>query len=133
MRRDCRYDATAAAQCREKTADLSAAFSGLGLETAFPVLYTELVLKNIISLEKLMRMMSENPRRRFGIKTDVGFSVWLTNISEKINSKSFQSRGRSTPFEGMTVKCRNLLTVYNRKTFMNPDFNVSKKTIKERE
>ena len=92
------------------------AFGIVGLETAFPLLYTGLVRTGIISLEKLVRLMTENPRKRFGIKTDPGHAVWDLNAEYRIDPEEFLSKGRSTPFAGITVFGRCMETVYNNKT-----------------
>ena len=70
------------------------------------MLYTELVKKNVITLDRLVYMMSEAPRKRFGIK-ESGYSVWDLNLEYEIDPGSFLSKGRSTPFEGREVygKC----------------------------
>ena len=91
------------------------AFGIVGLETAFPALYTGLVKKNIISLEKLTDLMAVNPRKRFGIPAD-GFCVWDLNAEYAVDPADFLSKGRSTPFEGARVYGRNLLTVSQNKT-----------------
>ncbi|MBR5424861.1 MAG: dihydroorotase [Clostridia bacterium] len=91
------------------------AFGVVGLETAFPALYTGLVKKNIISLEKLTDLMAVNPRKRFGIPAD-GFCVWDLNAEYAVDPADFLSKGRSTPFEGARVYGRNLLTVSQNKT-----------------
>ena len=82
------------------------AFGIVGLETAFPVLYTKLVKTGVITLQKLVELMAINPRKRFGIKPS-GFSVW--NLSEEItvNPSEFVSMGKATPFEGekLSGKC----------------------------
>ena len=88
------------------------AFGIVGLETAFPILYTELVKKGILSLERLVELMHVNPRRRFGITSDEGFTVWNINKNYKIDPAQFVSMGRATPFEGREVWGENLLTVY---------------------
>ena len=88
----------------------------VGIETAFPVLYTELVLKGVISLEKLIELLSINPKKRFGIKggTDEGqqadFCVVDLDTEYEIRSEDFCSMGRATPFEGMKVKGKILHT-----------------------
>lgn len=88
----------------------------VGIETAFPVLYTELVLKGVISLEKLIELLSINPKKRFGIKggTDEGqqadFCVVDLDTEYEIRSEEFYSMGRATPFEGMKVKGKILHT-----------------------
>ena len=92
------------------------AFGIVGLETAFPILYTELVKKNIISLDDLVRLMAINPRKRFGLPLGNDFSVWDIDASYEIDPDEFLSKGRATPFEGKRVFGRNLLTVCGGKT-----------------
>ena len=87
------------------------AFGIVGLETAFPILYTELVKKNLISLDDLVRLMAINPRKRFGLPLGNDFSVWDLNESYAIDPNEFLSKGRATPFDGKAVFGRNLLTV----------------------
>lgn len=99
---------------KEKSAGLSGSLMGVvGLETAFPVLYTELVLKKIISLEKLIELMAINPRKRFGIPLSDDFCVWDLNEKYKIEPNGFLSKGRSTPFAGKEVFGKCLMTVCN--------------------
>ena len=86
------------------------AFGIVGLETAFPVLYTELVKKNVITLERLVYMMSEAPRKRFGIE-ESGYSVWDLNCEYEIDPDRFLSKGKSTPFECKKVYGKCVLTV----------------------
>ena len=87
------------------------AFGIVGLETAFPLLYTELVKNRIISLDRLVYMMSEAPRKRFGIPAQNDASVWDLGCEYKIDPGRFLSLGRSTPFAGMTVSGRCVMTV----------------------
>ena len=91
-------------------------FGIVGLETAFPVLYTELVKKDIISLGHLLNLMSYNPRKRFKIPLNGDFTVWDLNAEYIINSSDFLSKGRSTPFEGKKVYGRCIATVCSEKT-----------------
>jgi dihydroorotase len=95
------------------------AFGIVGLETAFPVLYTKLVLTGEISLEKLIELMSINPRRRFNIPMGESYCLW--NLAERytIDPNEFKSMGKATPFEGMEVYGRCYGTVYNGKTVYN--------------
>lgn len=96
----------------EKSGGLEKSLMGVvGLETAFPVLYTELVKTGIITLEKLIELMAVNPRRRFGITETEDICVYNLESEYKINSQEFASMGKSTPFEGKTVFGKNLLTV----------------------
>lgn len=90
------------------------AFGIVGLETAFPILYTKLVLTGIISLDKLLILLNDNPRKRFNIPQN-GFSVWDLNARYSINGNDFLSKGKSTPFIGETVFGKNMLTVYKGK------------------
>ncbi|MBR0190261.1 MAG: dihydroorotase [Clostridia bacterium] len=86
------------------------AFGVVGLETAFQVLYTELVKNGVITLDKLVDLMAVNPRERFNIPFD-GFSVWDIDKSVVINPAEFLSKGKSTPFNGKRVFGENVLTV----------------------
>ena len=85
------------------------AFGIVGLETAFPLLYTGLVRRGVLTLDKLMELMVVNPRRRFGIESD-GFSVWDLNERYEINPSEFLTMGRATPFAGTEVYGRCLAT-----------------------
>ena len=85
------------------------------LETAFPVLYTELVRKNIITLDRLVELMSFKPKERFGIDTNNDFAVFDISEAYKIDPENFLSMGRATPFAGREVFGRCLLTVHNGK------------------
>ena len=93
------------------------AFGIVGLETAFPVLYTSLVLTGIIRLEKLVELLSTNPRRRFNIPlSGEDCCVWDLNERYTIDPTAFRSMGRATPFAGMEVYGRCVKTVYNGET-----------------
>ena len=85
------------------------AFGIVGLETAFPVLYTYLVRKKIITLNKLLELLTINPRTRFGIPFS-GYSVWDLEQSYTIDSREFISKGKATPFDGIKVYGKNLFT-----------------------
>ena len=85
----------------------------VGIETSFQILYTHLVKKGIISLEKLIELLSVNARRRFGISDDAGYTVWDIEKETVIDPENFLSMGRSTPFEGWKVYGENLMTLLN--------------------
>ena len=87
------------------------AFGIVGLETAFPLLYTKLVKTGVITLEKLIELMSLNPRKRFGIEIGNDFSVWSLDEEFTVDSSEFLTMGRATPLEGMKLCGVNLLTV----------------------
>ena len=98
----------------EKSRGLENSLFGItGIETAFPVLYTCLVLENRITLEQLVRLLSSNPRQRFGITADTGYSIWDLDKKYEIDPAVFLSKGKSSPFTGMTVHGECLRTVYN--------------------
>ena len=95
----------------EKGRGLEKSMMGVvGIETAFPLMYTYFVETGVITLEKLIELMSINPRKRFGIGggTDEGQSADFTvvNLNEEytINPDEFYSMGKATPFEGYKVK-----------------------------
>lgn len=100
----------------EKGRGLEKSLMGVvGLETAFPVLYTEFVMKNIITLDRLVELMSFKPKERFGIDTNNDFAVFDISEAYKIDPEDFLSMGRATPFAGREVFGRCLLTVHNGK------------------
>ncbi|MEG1944639.1 MAG: dihydroorotase [Oscillospiraceae bacterium] len=95
----------------EKSCGLAdSAFGVVGLETAFVSMYTELVRKNIISLETLIDKMSLAPRRIFGLRggnlkegESADITVLDLNCNGTISSGSFLSKGHSTPFDNMEI------------------------------
>lgn len=96
----------------EKAKGLSgSAFGVVGLEIAFPVLYTKLVKENVISLEKLIELLAVNPRERFGIPFGEDYTVWNLNETFTVDPSEFLSKGRATPFAGTELYGRCYLTV----------------------
>ena len=82
----------------------------VGLETAFPLLYTYLVKPGVISFARLMELLHDAPCRRFGIAPATGFTVFDLNRTYPIDPAEFLSMGRATPFAGWSVQGRCLLT-----------------------
>ena len=77
------------------------AFGIVGLETAFPVLYTKLVRPGILPLEKLLALLAYNPRKRFSLPLhNDDYSVWDLERSFTVEPDAFLSLGRATPFAG---------------------------------
>lgn len=104
----------------EKSRGLQNSLMGVvGLETAFPVMYTYLVKKGIITLERLIELMAINPRRRFGLQSTDDICVYDLQSEYKIDPGEFKSKGKSTPFDGMTVSGKNLLTICGGKAVWN--------------
>ena len=91
------------------------AFGIVGIETAFPLLYTYLVKPGILSLERLVELLTVNPRKRFGIENRGDFTVWDLEAVSKIDPSEFLSLGKSTPFTGWQVSGRCMATVCNGK------------------
>ncbi|MCI9667504.1 MAG: dihydroorotase [Angelakisella sp.] len=101
----------------EKAGGLEKSLMGVvGLETAFPVLYTHLVRPGILTVERLSQLLSDNPRRRFSIPEDPGYTVFEVETPCQIAPETFATKGRSTPFAGDTVYGRWVLTHWNSRT-----------------
>jgi len=103
----------------EKSRGLHGSAMGIvGLETAFPVLYTKLVRTGVITLERLTWLMSESPRKRFRLGGSLvegqsaDLAVFDTENEYSIDPSGFLSKGRSTPFEGWKVYGKCILTLY---------------------
>ena len=96
----------------EKRKGLSgSAFGIVGLETAFQIMYTNLVKTGVITLEKLIELLAVNPRKRFNIPLGTDYTVWNLEKKSVVDSKTFLSKGKATPFEGMPVQSECVLTV----------------------
>ena len=107
----------------EKSRGLAGSLMGIvGLETAFPLLYTHLVLKEELTLKQLIDLMSTNPRRRFGLPETLtegkpaDFTVFDLNEGYEIDPESFLSMGHSTPFAGWKVQGKCVMTVADGET-----------------
>ena len=87
------------------------AFGIVGIESSFQLLYTELVLRDVISLDKLIELLAINPRIRFDIPLGNDYTVWDLKSEETINPDEFLSQGKATPFEGKKVFGKCMLTV----------------------
>ena len=103
----------------EKSGGLRKSLMGIsGIETAFPLLYTHLVKTGIISLEKLVWLMHGAPKKRFGAGSDLevgspaNLTVFNLNKEYKIDSSKFLSKGKSSPFDGMSVYGKCMMTMY---------------------
>ena len=100
----------------EKSRGLSgSAFGIVGIETAFPLLYTKLVKENVISLEKLIELLAVNPRLRFNIPFGEDYTLWNLNEEFTVDPNEFLSKGKATPFTGEKLYGRCYLTVSNGK------------------
>ena len=102
----------------EKSRGLAkSAFGIVGLETAFPALYTHLVKTGELSLDRLVELLAVNPRRRFSLPfSDGDYTVWDLERTFTVDPADFLSMGRATPFEGQTLSGVCLMTVAGGKT-----------------
>jgi len=92
------------------------AFGVVGIETAFPILYTYLVKPGILSLDRLVELLCVNPRKRFGLPLGNDYSVWDLEAEYTVDPAEFISMGKATPFEGWKVCGRCMATVCDGKT-----------------
>ena len=106
----------------QKSKGLAGSAMGVvGLETSFAVCYTKLVRTGIITIEKLIELMCDNPRRifRLGGGLEVGqradIAVFDTTTPFKVDSSTFLSKGKATPFEGWELLGRCRLTLFGGK------------------
>ena len=90
-------------------------FGIVGIETAFPLLYTYLVKEGIISMDRLLELLVTNPRKRFNIPMGCDFSIWDLRQNYYIDPEQFQSMGKATPFDGWKVTGKCLATVCDSK------------------
>ena len=109
----------------EKAKGLAGSAMGIvGLETAFPLLYTHLVKQQgLISLERLVDLMSAAPAARFGLPAEglrpgapANLALWDLDAGYEIDPAGFLSMGRATPFEGWRVNGACVETIYKGKT-----------------
>lgn len=98
----------------EKSRGLKGSLMGItGLECAFPILYTELVMGGVITIDRLVDMLTVKPAERFSIERNdkTSFCVFDLNESYIIDPAEFASMGKCTPFEGRRVFGRCKTTV----------------------
>ena len=87
------------------------AFGVVGIETAFPVMYTFLVKTGIITMQRLKELLVTNARERFGIPMGDCWSLWDLNEEFTVDPENFVSMGKATPFAGWKLFGKCLLTV----------------------
>ena len=89
------------------------AFGVVGLETAFPILYTYLVHTGLLTPEALVNKLVWNPRKRFAIPMGNDFSVWDLDAQYAIDPADFLSQGKATPFAGWNVHGKCMATFHD--------------------
>lgn len=98
----------------EKSRGLDGSAMGVvGLETAFAALYTHLVRPGILPLERLVELFSCNPRARFGLPAGEDFTLWDLQQDYTVDPAEFLTMGKATPFTGMQLYGRCLMTVHH--------------------
>lgn len=102
----------------EKSKGLEHSAMGIsGLETAFPVLYTYLVMSGKVSLQRILEALTSSPRKAFGLPpvleegAAADIAIIDTRTEFTIDSSRFLSLGHSTPFEGKRVQGKVLMTI----------------------
>ena len=95
----------------EKSRGLKSVNGIVGLETCFPILYTNLVKRGIITLDKLIDLLSINPRKRFDIPFKEDYCVWDLNEKYVVDSNYFHGKGKSSPFDGLEVYGKYIMTI----------------------
>ncbi len=106
----------------EKAKGLKDSLMGVvGIETAFAVMYTHFAKTGILELSKLIELMSINPCRRFGVENGIkenqtaNLTVIDTSCAFTVDKNEFLSKGKATPFEGMELFGKTMLTIANGK------------------
>ena len=101
------------------------AFGVVGIEIAFPLLYTGLVKKGVITMDRLMELLVTNPRRRFNIPLrENDYVIWDLDGTFTVDPDDFLSRGKATPFEGWKLSGVCYLTVCNGKVVYQKHNNI---------
>ena len=119
---DCIATDHAPHSAEEKAKGLEhSAFGVVGLETAFPALYTHLVKTGLVPIETVIRALTVNPRQRFGIEAGDSFTVWRLDESFTVDPNAFLTLGRATPYTGETLFGRCVLTVCDGKVVYQCD------------
>ena len=117
---DCIATDHAPHSAEEKSKGLEkSAFGVVGIETAFPICYTYMVKTGIITLEKLIDLLSTNPRKRFDIPNNGDFTVWNLEEVSVVDPAEFLSMGKATPFTGWQIQGKCIATVCDGKIVYN--------------
>ena len=118
---DCIATDHAPHSAEEKSKGLEKSAMGVvGIETAFPILYTYLVKSGIVPMETVLKALTVNPAKRFGLPLD-GWSVWDLNENYIVDPADFASMGKASPFTGWEVYGKNRMTVLNGKVVWKCD------------
>jgi len=110
---DCIATDHAPHSAEEKAKGLEKSSMGVvGIETAFPILYTYLIKSGVVPMETVLKALTINPAKRFNLPLD-GWSIWDLNENTIVDPADFVSMGKASPFTGWEIYGKNLLTVLN--------------------
>ena len=90
-------------------------FGIVGIECAFPLMYTYLVRTGFITLDRLVELMSTRAREIMGLPIGTSWATFEVETPYEIAPRKFISKGHSTPFAGWQVYGRCTETIYNGK------------------
>ncbi|HBF33516.1 TPA: dihydroorotase [Candidatus Sumerlaeota bacterium] len=131
---DCIATDHAPHSAMEKDRVMAEAPNGIiGMETAFPVLYTDLVLKNEIGLPTLIERMTAGPARvlhlakkgSLALGKDADVSIFDLDTEYTVNPDKFFSRSRNCPWAGKKLQGKAFATIVGGKTvFLNGEIVV---------
>lgn len=100
-----------------------APFGMIGLETLFAVAYSELALKNILTVLKLVQKLTETPAKIFhlpGGSLSVGLPADISLFDPKqewvVRAEDVASKSSNSPFMGRKLKGKIVRTIVNGKT-----------------
>jgi len=95
-----------------------AAFGVVGLETAVSLCLDRLVGPGLLTLPRLVSLLSTSPARAFGLAggslapgAPADVTVLDLDRRRKVDPARFQSKGRHTPFAGWTLKGAAVMTI----------------------
>ena len=125
---DCIATDHAPHSAEEKAKGLRGSLNGVvGLECAFPVLYTGLVKTGKVPLEVILNALCVNPRKVFGLpggRIEEGqpadLAVLALDCPNIVAPENFRSMGRATPFEGWKVDAAIAMTICDGKIVFGP-------------
>ncbi len=101
-------------------------FGIIGLETSVALSYTHLVENGNLSFEKLIYLMSVNPRSllklpeiKFAEGEKANITILDTNAKWTIDKNKFKSKSRNTPFDGFKVTCKPYAVINNNQIYFS--------------
>lgn len=107
----------------EKSRGLAKSAMGVvGLETSFGAVYTYMVKTGLMTLERMVDAMTTRPRLLLGLEPGLRpgdlADLVLVDLDEKwtVNAAGFAGNAHSTPFDGVELQGRPVMTLYRGRT-----------------